>query len=1224
MQQLFENVLTASFHGSIVILAVLLLRLVLKSTPRKFLCLLWLLAGLRLLMPFEIQSTMSLQPELTPMVSQQLTPSSPQSSPSPVLSEKAPDILPETPVFSSQDTLSPVESPAPSSSAAAATASRQSPALTPSGMLVLSWVWLFVVLCFLGYSLISYLRLRFQVRCAVKIPGGWECDTIDTAFILGFLRPQIYIPMGMPASIRRYILAHEQTHLEKGDHWFKMIGFLTLSLHWFNPLVWVAYTLLCKDIEIACDERVVQFMDLTERKAYSAALLRCSASRMHFSACPVAFGEVSVKARIKSVLNYKKPGFWISLAGIAAIAFVAICLVTSPVERSSEDARPVVSVSTVDELLDALASDTVIELQPGTYDLTTASTYGQTSGNSHYVWVDTYDGFRLELSGLKDLTLRGSGKSVTELVTRPRYADVLLLKGCTGITLEGFTAGHTDGVGECTGGVIALESCSDISMDALGLYGCGVVGLTARDCTGITLTGSDIYDCSSGAVTLTGSDSVTISGCSIERIGSGDSIIGGYSFLSIESSDTVSVTNCKFSDSTLSSLLFQSASGVTVQNCVFTGNRVRVAAFDLQGNRLTLVDNTFQDNTIRTDYTQPDWYAVDENGDPVTLSFSATGDTRNTANPTQLEVHVSTVDEFLSAIGSDRCIVLDAPLYDLSTATGYGTVSGENYLWQDIFDGPGLIIRNVSNMTIRSSDGDITGHTISATPRYADVLTFSACQDITLSGFTAGHTKEPGSCAGGVLKFQDSSGITVDSCGLFGCGILGVSAEFSQNLTISNCDIYECSEGGIKMYDCDGIRLDCNTYRDLGGPNTSFNGCTAITVVGDDVDGDTFSVDPAPAYAATAAAAPSETSDLYYQLELAAENFFAAYTGTSESALRAQLGSSYDDAAHYNPPTLHPEGGSVQLVAVGIPSGYSFDLANNGIATVTLCMRSSSGLEYLTLVLVPEDGWKVLDYYPDTAPDILETNWVNDCGNRLSTLTRENYTGKILFISDPSKVFLGLSTQDGFSADIPGKRLDEIMDAYPGTIAAVNAGAFFDDGTASTAVGSQPLGLTISQGKTADSSYQQLHPGLAGFVGFDTSNKLVVCNRTLTQEEAASLHIRDGCAIGPALIIDGQVNQAVLETSSGLSARTAIGQLSDGTVVFLCINGRVFDSVGASYEDMIDEMQALGAVNACLLEGGSATGMMCTLRGDEPELVTNLQQNQSQPRRLPTYWMVQK
>ena len=272
MAQFMSNLLTASIHGSVVILAVILLRLLLRKTPKKYICLLWLLAGIRLLMPIEIRSDLSLQPEFALPVDLNL------------------------------------------------------PA-------ILLWVWGVVAICFGIYSLTSYVKLKNKVREAIRIRGGWESDRIDTAFILGFIKPRIYIPMGMNHQARKYILEHERTHLDKGDHWIKMIGFLALALHWFNPLVWVAYILLCKDIEMACDERVVQFMELEERKSYSAALIACSSKQLHFSANPVAFGEVSVKKRILSVLNYKKPSFWISLLGVVAFFFVAVCLVTSPMKE---------------------------------------------------------------------------------------------------------------------------------------------------------------------------------------------------------------------------------------------------------------------------------------------------------------------------------------------------------------------------------------------------------------------------------------------------------------------------------------------------------------------------------------------------------------------------------------------------------------------------------------------------------------------------------------------------------------------------------------------------------------------------------------------------------------------------------------------------------------------------------------------------------------------------
>ena len=203
MATVFQRVLSTSIHGSIVILAVLLLRLVLNKAPKKLICWMWVLAGIRLLLPVPIESEYSLQPQHIQIS------------------------MPEN-----------------------------------------------LAIAIGAYSVYSYFSLRGRVMDAVKIPGGWESDRIETAFVLGFIKPKIYIPTGMSAETRKQILEHERTHLEKGDHWIKMIGFLALAVHWFNPLVWISYILLCKDIEMACDERVVRFMELNERKTYSAALLR--------------------------------------------------------------------------------------------------------------------------------------------------------------------------------------------------------------------------------------------------------------------------------------------------------------------------------------------------------------------------------------------------------------------------------------------------------------------------------------------------------------------------------------------------------------------------------------------------------------------------------------------------------------------------------------------------------------------------------------------------------------------------------------------------------------------------------------------------------------------------------------------------------------------------------------------------------------------------------------
>lgn len=182
----------------------------------------------------------------------------------------------------------------------------------------------------------------------------------------------------------------------------------------------------------------------------------------------------------------------------------------------------------------------------------------------------------------------------------------------------------------------------------------------------------------------------------------------------------------------------------------------------------------------------------------------------------QKQIHVSTVDEFLSALAPDTEILLDAEFYDLSTATGYGETGSTYYRWEEVFDGVQLTIQDVSNLTIRTESEDITEHTISARPRYAHVLNFDNCSAITLEGFTAGHTFEPGSCAGGVIGFRGSEDFLINRCGLYGCGVVGVWAEMSKNIQVANCDIYECSWGGIYMVGCRDVTFSGNTIRDLG------------------------------------------------------------------------------------------------------------------------------------------------------------------------------------------------------------------------------------------------------------------------------------------------------------------------------------------------------------------------------------------------------------------------
>ena len=247
-------------------------------------------------------------------------------------------------------------------------------------------------------------------------------------------------------------------------------------------------------------------------------------------------------------------------------------------------------------------------------------------------------------------------------------------------------------------------------------------------------------------------------------------------------------------------------------------------------------------------------------------------------------------------------------------------------------------------------------------------------------------------------------------------------------------------------------------------------------------------------------------------------------------------------------------------------------------------------------------------------------------GVRIEHRFGDTYNAHIMIVRDPAQVYMGISTDQGFSTAIPGKRLTEVMEENPDCVAAINAGAFNDDGTGGSYVGSTPLGLVMSGSKCVWTSGKQ--PGLEGFAGFNEDNILVVSKTNLSQSEAENLKIRDGCCFGPVLIVNGEVNLEAYNNKSGFNPRTAIGQRADGAVIFVCIDGRQAGSLGGTYADIINIMQEYGAVNACNMDGGSSSVMMYRDTygklgtAGETVMVNNYSLLQSQPRRMPNFWMV--
>ena len=197
---------------------------------------------------------------------------------------------------------------------------------------VLAGIWLFGIAALFLYSAVSYWRLRRKVCEAVILRGNiYQSEKVCSPFVLGIIKPKIYLPYHMDSREMDHVIAHEQTHIRRKDHWWKPLGFLLLTIHWFNPLMWLSYILLCQDIELACDEKVIRKMSNEQRADYTQALVACSVDRRLITACPLAFGEIGVKERVKSVMNYKKPAFWIVLASVIVCAVIAVCFLTNPI-----------------------------------------------------------------------------------------------------------------------------------------------------------------------------------------------------------------------------------------------------------------------------------------------------------------------------------------------------------------------------------------------------------------------------------------------------------------------------------------------------------------------------------------------------------------------------------------------------------------------------------------------------------------------------------------------------------------------------------------------------------------------------------------------------------------------------------------------------------------------------------------------------------------------------
>ncbi|MCG4469098.1 M56 family metallopeptidase [Lawsonibacter sp. DFI.6.74] len=320
MAAVFLKLLNLSISASWLVLAVLVLRLGSKRSPKWMNVLLWGIVALRLVLPFSIESALS------------LIPSAETVSPAAVQFDPAPTIT------SGVSVIDNAVNPSLSEHFAAVPGMSVNPLYVWTE--IAGWVWLIGLGAMLLYALVSYLRLRRRVSVSLPIQENiYLCDAISSPFILGIVKPRIYLPSGLDEVQRQNVLAHEQAHLARYDHWWKPLGFALLAVYWFNPLLWLAYALLCRDIELACDERVIRTMDKSAVKTYSTVLLACSMPHKAVISCPLAFGEVGVKERVRNALHYKKPAFWVVAASAIVCIAVAVCFLTNPEHETMKWAK---------------------------------------------------------------------------------------------------------------------------------------------------------------------------------------------------------------------------------------------------------------------------------------------------------------------------------------------------------------------------------------------------------------------------------------------------------------------------------------------------------------------------------------------------------------------------------------------------------------------------------------------------------------------------------------------------------------------------------------------------------------------------------------------------------------------------------------------------------------------------------------------------------------------
>ena len=534
----------------------------------------------------------------------------------------------------------------------------------------------------------------------------------------------------------------------------------------------------------------------------------------------------------------------------APAATEAVKAAQTPAPSAELSAEPLsepklVEAATVEEFLKAIAPDTTIRLTGRSYDLSRALGYGNFSGD-WYDWEDLYDGWELVISNVKNLRIEAAHPGA-EIVTEPRHANVIRFNNCTGVSFKDLTVGHTEGAGYCSGAVFHFTGCTDVSIEDCELYGCGTYGFEAERSRSLRCTGTVIRDCTYGAIYASGSSGVLLDGCTVYGISENDympvfslSNCSGCAIInSLVRNCTASelvhcsyvrdftLGGCEIVNNRLNGMFYSSVYPITVESCFFHSNELQ------QGWYATTWDGIQSERAVNSEgkaYEDYEFYDLTLGSVSWTQPADAVPDQKPVEASEDGMIHVHNIDELLASIAPGATIYLEDGVYALADAAGYGTWAGEYYYWMPCYDGPGLVISGVEELTITA--GGPHRATVTAEPRYADVISFVDCSFITLKNFTAGHTQEPGACSGGVLSFQNSGRLIVMDCSLYGCGIVGVSCMGCFGGEVVRTEIHDCSDGAFFFTGCDGVMIErCNVH-DIAGYTYQLFNSKNVTVDG--------------------------------------------------------------------------------------------------------------------------------------------------------------------------------------------------------------------------------------------------------------------------------------------------------------------------------------------------------------------------------------------------------